>query len=347
MYSIHISDVRSFRACRRQWNWSSRLRNNLESVVPYPPFFTGKAIHAALEFFYQDKETFYETLDKYFKKERENLEQLGELWPHEVEKIQEQIDLIEGMIDHYVLWQNADESKYSDRNLEFIDMEIDFSVPFIPSANYEGRLDGLVRQKETGEYFIWETKTAMSIESLLKGLVLDEQSTMYLWAARQIFDFPIKGVLYNILRKKSPTAPRLLQSGLLSAAKSLDSTTYHFMHVIRAVHPDWEQDTIDEFYGDFLAYLQANNSRYFMRYPVYKTEFEIDGVVDNIKATAFEMLNPEIAVYPNPGWSTCQFCTFKSPCVALSMEGNYKALLESEYQVRQSHTSMRSEDDRE
>lgn len=344
MYSVHISDVRTFRTCRRRWNWSSRLRENLESIVPYPPFFTGKAVHAALELYYRDKENFESTLQKYFKQEEANLAKLGKLWPAEVEKLVAQIALIEGVMEHYVLWQAQDETYYADKNLEYHGMEIDFTVPFMPDANFEGRLDGLVKHIPTGEYWIWETKTAGSITSLVESLPNDEQSTMYLWAARQIYDFPIKGVLYNILRKKSPSAPRLLTSGLLSKAQNVDTTSFFYREVIKEIHPDWSDETIEEMYGDILQNHRERDMTFFMRFPVYRTEDEINMVVDNIKATAVEMINPDTVVYPCPSMFTCKGCTFRSACLTMNSLGNYRALLESEYQLRQSHTSMREEE---
>lgn len=346
-HSIHISDVRTFRTCRRRWHWSSRLRENLESIVPYPPFFTGKAIHAALEFYYRDKDNFDATLQKYFEREERNLAKLGELWPGEVEKVREQISLIEGLMEHYILWQEQDETKYADRNLEFIDMEVDFSVPLMPDVNYDGRLDGLVRHKETGEYWIWEAKTTRTVEDLTTTLPNDEQSSMYLWAARQMYDFPIRGVLYNIMRKKTPMVPRTLQGGMLSKAKSIDTSTFYYRYCVREIFPDWSDETIDEMYGDILEELREKDSKFFLRFPLYRTEDEIDMVVDYIRATAKEMLDPDIALYPSPGWMTCKMCTFRSPCLTMNSSGNYQALLNAEYQVRESHVSMRSEDDDE
>jgi len=314
-------------------------------VIPYPPFFTGKAIHAALEFFYRDRKNFRSTLDQYFKEEELNLAKLGKLWPDEVKKVQEQVDLIEGMIDHYILWQENDTSKYCDDNLEFIDMEIDV-VAELPNAGglrYEGRLDGMIKHKPTGKYFIWEAKTARSIQQLLDSLPTDEQSTMYLWAARQTFDYPIEGVLYNVMRKKVPTYPNMTQSGL-SKAKNVDCTSYFYRACVQDMYPDWDDETIDEMYGDIIETLRQKDPTFFVRFPVYRTPYEISMVLSSVSATARDMLNPDLEIYPAPGWGTCTFCRFKSPCVTMHMGGNYKALLDAEFQKRESHKSMRSED---
>ena len=348
--AVHISDIRSFRSCRRRWDWTSGLRGNLESIAPYPPFFTGRAVHSALEMYYQDKDTFEVTLQEYFKREEENLAKLGALWPQEVEQIAEQIDLIQGIMEHYTIWQSRDTTKFSDRNLEFVDMEIDFEVPlFIEQQGnpvmFAGRMDGLVKHTPTGEYWIWEAKTTRSIQELLNSLANDEQSGMYLWAARHLYpDLPIKGVLYNIMRKKAAMTPKMLNNGGLSKSVSIDTTSYYFRHCVKQIF-GWELDeTVEEEYGDFLQDLEKNDTKFFMRYPVYRSQTELDNLVRGIRDTAKEMLDPKIAVYPCPSWNTCNFCSFRSPCITMNAGGNYESLLGAEYQVRESQTSMRSDD---
>jgi hypothetical protein len=349
MTSIHISDVRAYRQCRRKWNWSSPLRENLESVVPYAPFFTGRAIHAALEFYYGDRQSFAETLDKYFDEERKNMEQLGELWPQEVALFHEQIDLIWQIMEHYSLWQSIDDKTYSDKNLEFIVMEKDFEVPMPTLSGGDskaltlgGRLDGLVRHKETGEYWIWEAKTTRSVRELVNSLANDEQCGAYMYAASKLYKVPIKGVLYNIMRKKAPADPSILQDGSFSRSRNADTTSFHYVRKIREMYPDWSDETILEMYGDVLASLQENESKFFMRYPVYRSDYEIKQLMRNLYLTAREMVAKKTAIYPAPSWLNCNFCSFRAPCLAMNAGGGgHEILLAEEFQVRTSATSMR------
>lgn len=349
--AIHISDVRAFRSCRRKWSWSSRLKEDMEPIAPYPPFFTGKAIHAALEFYHQDKISFDETLREYFKREQENLAKLGALWPTEVAQVEEQIGLIEGIVDHYVAWQQQDTMMYSDKNLEFILMEEPFSVELMPGVMFEGRMDGLVKHIPTGKYWIWETKTTRSIKELTDTLSNDEQSGAYLWAAREWFkdklETPVAGVLYNIIRKKVPAVPRVLQSGGLSKATSMDTTSFWYKYCVQSIFSDWSDETIEEEYGDIIEALHEKNLTFFMRLPIFRSDYELDMLMDNIRATAKEMLNPDIALYPSPAWNTCTFCQFKSPCLTMNAGGNYRVLLEADYQKREGHESMRKDNDDE
>ena len=223
---IHISDVRTFKTCRRKWNWISPLRRNLESIVPYVPFFAGRMAHYALEHYYRSGTPFEASVKTFVDEERALMEQVGRLWDVEESNLAEQVDLITGMLTHYRLWiESAAEAnfRFRDENLEFISLERTFSVPLrTPNGRASnkvflaGRFDGLVRYKGDGTYWIWETKTTRSIKELTYSLANDEQAGAYIYAAQEIYGRPISGVLYNILRKKVPTRPDVLQSGLLS-----------------------------------------------------------------------------------------------------------------------------------
>lgn len=65
-----------------------------------------------------------------------------------------------------------------------------------------GKTDGLW-QDDKGTWWLIEHKTTgeTDLERYKKGLALDIQSTLYLVAAELLFNVPVHGVLYNIMRK--------------------------------------------------------------------------------------------------------------------------------------------------
>jgi hypothetical protein len=349
---IHISDIRTFRTCRRRWEWSSGLKRNLEPYVVYPPFFTGRGIHEALEMHYRDGEDIIAAFTNFVTVERALMESQGTLWPQEENTFEDQVSLSFNILAHYRAWQAQDDKKYSDKNLEFIKLEYPFNVPLVlPSGHttvrlrIAGRFDGLVYNRLTQEYWIWETKSTRSASELINTLSNDEQSALYLYAAQKVFKKPIAGVLYNILRKKVPVHPRLLQNGLLSKA-AIDTTAFMYLADIKAQYPDWSDETIQEFFGDILASLAENEQKYFLRWPVYKSPLQIRNVMDGVYATAKEMLNPRTVLYPAPGFMSCNFCLFKSPCLTRDMGGDYEVLLNEEYRTRvQQETETEVKDD--
>ena len=352
---IHISDLRTFKQCRRKWAWSSPLQQNLESNVPYAPFFTGRAIHFALEMFYgKSHHPFQVSLGKFFEHERAEMEKEGRLWPGEESQFAEQTELVYGMMDHYGLWVKGLEGHYADSNLEFLSLETTFSTPlYNPLSGRKstkvylaGRFDGLVRIISDNTYWIWETKSTRSINELIKSLVNDEQAGAYLWAAEKVYKVPIVGVLYNILRKKVPTKPLVLQNGFLSKNKRIDTTANAYFDAIHENHPDMDMTTIREFYGDMLDYLLTPSDDvkpFFARWPVFRTKTEIDTLAANLHATALEMTRPQTVLYPTPGWMNCNFCHFRTTCLAMNAGSNFGDILTDEYRLRSKEALWRME----
>jgi len=339
-YEIHISDVRSFRQCRRRWYFSSGLQRNLEPAVPYMPFFTGRAVHWSLEQYYgHGTDPVQASLD-FINKETATW---GSLWPREMDKLNEQIALIAGMLGHYKLWVNKYEGRLADKNFEFIALETSFRVPLLTDTGRRsskvflaGRFDGLVVNKLDGSYWLWEIKTTRSIDELYKSLALDEQCGTYIYAAEQMFGVHISGVMYTIMRKKEPTIPRVLNNGTLSKAQNIDTTAEIYLEAVMQNHPEYREDPeqILNNYGDILGALLAKGNTFFARVPIYRTRKEIATLSNYLWLTALEMTRQSTPLYPSPGWSSCNFCPFRSPCVAMNSGADWEMILESEFKSR-------------
>jgi hypothetical protein len=341
-FEIHISDVRTFKQCRRKWDFSSPLRHNLEPAVPYAPFFTGRAIHYATEMYYSEGIPLMQSVDAWIENERTNRERLGRLWPVEEEMLREQEALIRGMLEHYEIWIENQDGRWKDDDLQFLALETEFQVPLYasgatrasPRIHLAGRFDGLVMRKDDGSFWLWETKTARAIETLVKGLANDPQTAAYIYAAQQLFDVKVVGVLYNILRKKVPSKPRVLQNGTLSKNKAVDTTAQYYAKAVKEQHPDWTVEQITEEYGDILKTLIDEGNQFFRRVPIYRTPYEIANIANDIYTVGLEMTRPSTPVYPNESWINCNMCQFRAPCLAMSAGADYEFILEHEYQER-------------
>jgi hypothetical protein len=345
-YNIHISDIRTFRSCRRKWDWASPLRNNLEPSVPYAPFFVGRAIHHCLEHFYREGEHIWDLLDAFLANEEKIA---GNLWKQEQDVWDDSVNLITEMLGHYMLWRQVDTSDFRDENLEFVELEIPFNVPMYNpvtgiadlAVRLEGRFDGIVKHKPTDTYWIWETKTARSIGELAKSLDMDEQCGAYIYAAEQLRNTHITGVLYNILRKKAPSHPRILDNGFLSKQKNIDTTPFAYIADVRRNHPEADWAFIQQFYGEVINGMSIGDNGFFARFPIRRSSYEIKMLADNLYYTAMEMIDPKTPMYPSPTFIQCNFCQFRAPCLAMSRGGNYEALLNAEFQKREKAESFR------
>lgn len=347
-YEIHISDVRTFKSCRRKWDWASPLRRNLEPSVPYMPFFSGRAMHYCLEHYYQNSTPLLHSLGLFLANERR---QMGDLWPQEEVKVQEQIDLLVAMLQHYEQWvqhMHVDESKWADENLEFIALETPFSVrirnPEGRTSNkiyLAGRMDGVVRVKSDNSVWIWENKTTRSIKELTRSLANDPQTGAYIYAARELWDVHPQGVIYNMLRKKAPTQPAVMQNGLLTRRADIDTTVQAYVAAVKAHHPDWTRETIEEMYGEIIHTLLEKGNTFFARIPIRRTQWEIDNLARDLWTVGLEMTHPRVPLYPNESWLNCNFCPFRAPCLTYNAGGDVEFLLENEFQRRTKAVSWR------
>jgi len=353
---IHISDLKQFLTCRRRWDWSSLMRRGLEKKITYAPFFTGRAIHWCLEMYYEHvmAGSPYDWINTFLERELPSMEKdVGALWDREENLFIEQIELISGMLEHYGKWAPQQLGYFDDHNLRFIALETEFSVPLrtikgraSSKVFMAGRFDGLVQRKDNGTYWLLETKTTRSINQLQLSLDNDFQCGAYLLAAQEIFQVPISGVLYNLMRKKVPTQPRVLANGLLSQDQRIDTTAEAYTEAIKLQHPDWSYEQIMQVYGDFLTRLLNSPKDYFRRVPIRRTQAELSALAIDIHAIALEMSRPNIPTYANGAavWRACDNCPFKAPCLAMNAGADFEQILSVEYRPRRRWDPLEGEE---
>lgn len=349
---IHISDVRSFKSCRRKWVWSSPLGMNLEPNIPYTPFFTGSAVHYCLQQMYRnhgDSDVLTPSLDAFIQRAKKQMEPV---WDAEEAVITEQRALIVGMFQHYLLWRwerRDDPSFYLDQNIEFVSLEHSFNVSLPLCRHYAarlaGRFDGIVKDK-MGKYWVWENKTARSIKELQRSLANDEQCGVYVYAASKLFKVPIEGVIYNIMRKKLPVTPRILKNGELSKAQEQDTSYEWYKYCIEQTYPGMEALERDSIFGAYLADLKNNpDKQFFLRMPVKRSPEAIGILITEVSMTAREMLGTRTKTYPSPSMINCNWCQFRDPCIAYSRGQHEEAaqVLKDNYRQRTSYAEEQEE----
>jgi hypothetical protein len=351
-YGIHVSDLRTYLTCRRKWDWSSLLRQGLEKKVTYAPFFTGRGIHYCLQQYYETGEHPVVFLPGFIEQELEAMGEAGELWDEEREIIETQTALMSAMLDHYYIWTRGSlQGLWIDDNLNFLALETEFNVPLrAPSGrassriDLEGRFDGIVQRKDNGTYWIWEVKTARSISQLVSTLDNDLQAGVYCLAAQELLGIPISGILYNIMRKKAPAQPRVLQNGMLSRAANIDTTPHYYLKAINEHHSEilaeWDEQEqgswITYEYGEILNSLIVKQSEkpFFERVAIRRTQRELESLAKQVHYIGLEMVRPSTVIYPNPAWNTCTFCSFKAPCLAMNAGADIEPIMEAEYRPR-------------
>lgn len=198
---IDNSAAQMFRMC--PWAYYEAYLRNGRGVQPIPAK-EGEE-YSTLEF----GERVHEKLEVYYKTLKAI--QAGDIlyhtdpYPTRAESLEQEATwMLEAYINHYP----------SD-NWEIIDVERTFKVR-LPNSDhiYVGKIDLFIRDNDNGCFYIIDHKTEKrgSKSHIPQKLAVSDQGSLYLWAARKVYD-GVDGMKYNILvrpseaRKIGPSFP--------------------------------------------------------------------------------------------------------------------------------------------
>lgn len=241
--------------------------------------------------------------------------------------------------------ENAQFKKlYVERDLCYMD---DFGVHVIP-ALYIGRLDGLVLDENEHVKVVDHKFMASLVDS--EYLLRDRQTARYVWAAGESIkngwwpevakDTPVRGALYNVVRKKAPVIPTLLaKSGTTSTAKNIDSTE----EVFRATLLSRGENPKDPQFAEVLKSLRGKGNKFFQLMAVERGEEELEMVGANMHyeyndmARAAESSNNDPchpSLYATPNLNCAWDCSFRNLCYHVSIGSDVEHIIETEMRAQ-------------
>ncbi|KKL67220.1 hypothetical protein LCGC14_2137180, partial [marine sediment metagenome] len=293
--------------------------------APPRALWLGTGVHKALEHYYDPTIKKTDAPEAFRQWALAEVERIKNDFPGlDEERLQEfadDIELGEGMLQHYTLWAPKHDTWFT-----VIDVEEKVHVPnFVDDVPLEGRGDMLVQSNADGRYWVVEHKTARVIDT--DRLILERQPGVYQYAMGLKHETDIAGVEFNFLRKKLPSVPKLLKSGDAVSKQQVDTTyeVYRDALVEYKLDPGPYQETLDT--------LKEVGNTFFHRESVVRSQTELDRLMGWLKIIGKEMLSdPEI--YPSPDMMKDRMCPFLGPCIALHDGSDYKFMLKQRYQVR-------------
>lgn len=216
-------------------------------------------------------------------------------------------------------------------------------------ALFVGKMDGICKEKKVPtNLWLFETKTrAQDFNDEI--LILDEQTAKYQFAAQWLIDnnkIPgiapgtrLRGVLYNVLRKKVPRKPEPLKSRPgLSKNKSIDTTYEVYLAAIK----EHGYDSRD--YADILRHLKAKPNKFFHREKIRRGTEEMHLVgermryefetLQRLEEESMDVMNPRL--FPSPSEDCLWKCRFKTVCIVANYGGDAEGLIEHEYEQQKS-----------
>lgn len=230
---------------------------------------------------------------------------------------------------------------YKNDPWEYVDAEFQLEAPLPDGSIYRGKVDALIRN----QFGLWlvDHKTHKTLPDLSYRL-LDSQSALYLWAA-QYNGIDVKGFIWNYIRWKPPTVPKLLVKGDRISDSQADTDYPTFVGALKKYKeesPNFEIRDKDRAYAKYLKAQQYDfgkpqTSSFFRRDVLEKSPEMLERVVKNNLTTSERMHS-----YPfsDPDRvervveRSCSFsCSYTDVCQAELMGANIRPLVKQNYIV--------------
>lgn len=336
---IHTSDIRTFKTCRRAWNFSSSLRLNKVPERAPRYFIRGRAMHKAFEGYYREGLDMIEVFsESYVKEVIEGADRPMSMWDAlELDWVREDISIGEEVLPEYLYWAES-----HDDYDEIVDVEAPGVLP-MPDVNLVGtrwneakfsyRADMIVRRK--GGLWLVDFKTTKQLPMRFKNgsssrrldyIDLDEQITGYLRSVEAKYGKPFVGAIFIYVLFKAPSTPKVLSSGKLSKDRSQRTSARVFLDELATRGLE-----VDD-YRDFIRFL-STDKEWVLKVEVVRNRDEMEHMWSVHQQLVSEMLSPNVLIYPNPGPLNCSGCAYYYPCLAANAGRDREArrILDSEF----------------
>ena len=229
---------------------------------------------------------------------------------------------------------------YKNDPWNWIDAEFQLEAEFPDGTIYRGKVDALIEN----EFGLWlvDNKTHKTLPKMNFRL-LDAQSALYIWAAREN-GIKVQGFIWNYIRWKAPSTPKLLVKGDRISDQAVDTDYPTYVRALKKYkeeHPDTfrirPQDRAKAEYlkSQRYEYGKPQTSDFFRRDVLEKDDRMIDRVVMGNYHTSLRMHNYD---FSNPDAvervveRSCEFsCSYVDLCTTELMGANMRPLIRSNY----------------
>lgn len=320
---ISHSRLKVWRRCQMQHHY--RYYQGLRKRTNSTPLFVGTGVHAMLEAYQirgewqAEREAFKKEFNKLFKEERELLGDLPET--------------IEGIIQGYVSKYQNDGLIYLPRHRGLV-AEIPVRVDLNSNTRIIGFIDKFPQDVE-GRNWVMDHKTCKTIPDE-ETRYADLQLLMYVWLLPQLGYPKPDGVIWDYIRKKPPTKPEVLKSGVISMAAKIDTTQKIYMEAVMELPEAKRTPEAMAKYVEFAKTLVGREEKFYRRiYLPSPSDRLVMNVVNDVMASAEEIRRMGPRAMVRNMTRDCKQCSYYSICQAevRGLDSDY--IRKTEYTVKE------------
>jgi hypothetical protein len=263
---INQSQVKSWRRCQMEWKF--KFQDQLRPKRRVLPLYKGSWVHACLETHYKQGDwtigynTYLDEYNSLFDEEREVLDKKGKL-----------DDQVKRIVQSYLWYTRKDNWK-----VILVEKTFDFKYE---GVRIKGTIDLVIEDLDTGMTWMLDHKTASQIPTASSFHAMDPQLFLYPWALEKVTGMEIDGIMWNYLRSRAPSIPKINKDGSLSKRKILTDypTAYRFLK-------NEGYDPND--FSDMLRPLMRN-SPFIRRYRLPREKSVTDRIIREYLTTAWDI----------------------------------------------------------
>lgn len=187
-----------------------------------------------------------------------------------------------------------------------------------------------IKQMSAGQQEVWCPQTGLSTWIMRQGGQIT--ITGNCWAASQIYTLPVAGFLYQQHRKAVAHEPDFLKSTRqFSVSKSQLTTHTLYAKALRNLYGQVENaPDINIAFLNQLASEETERADKLIRLDqIERNPYQIQAEGPKILAEAMEMLDPNLAIYPNPTRDCSWDCDFRTACLSMDDGSDWEYEIET------------------
>lgn len=323
------SMLKTFSRCPKQaqYKYAERLKPRMEMSKPLK---RGTWMHALWEAHYKGEnwKVVHRRLSAKF----------SELFDEEKEALGDLPNECAGLMRSYLWHYGADKD---DPLHGWTIHEVEFTIEaLLPNGHlYRGKVDMLIED----EFGLWlvDHKTHKTLPDF-EDRILDMQSALYLWACREN-GIPVQGFIWNYIRTKGLTKPKMLADGSRLSRSAIDTDYVTYALALKEYQKDYGLDI-----RPYAAELQRlKNQRYqpgavqtsgfFRRHTLEKDDRMLERVVAERTRTSESMHNYDFTDHDSvervPDRGCKWMCSYKQLCQTELFGGNATNIRRQQFRV--------------